>query len=947
MFIDRTIVVGIVVSLVGLILATAALLYLLTTLKTPQVVRLVSLIPSQSSIMLADVGDSATLTVRGYYSDLSTEDLDPSFITFESTDLGVATVSSDGVVTANDSGFADILIEFGGFSKRVHALVFGDLPTLPAIDPAMVDVIPGHDFEVRVIRNRVIIELEAAYDVDFVSDTAEDLGGKVLLSYTAFPLHVIEFDASEQPLLEVLDGIESDPRVAAAYPDILMEPFHHDIDTLSLGSEGAAYRHAGFDRAWRMMEKVPDFNTVIVSVVDGGIVNPWREDPSIVRSEFDSDRILSIPIKLPKVERLQFTSPIRTTDIHAAAVTSVIAAMNGNVPPPSKAGVDETQINLSGIVTSVEGLPYYVIGMNRQEFTAGALIKSIDGSMPMSSLLLSLEILGLYDHVIDVVNMSWGGRLIPPNWLKAGLFLPTMARMSDVVFVPAAGNCQVDAREYFPANFSLILPNVITVGGANIDYDGRWVTDPACDQYGTDGNASAFGDAVTIAAPAEGVLIVDTSINGYVRKNGTSLAAPMVTGATALLKAIDADATPTDIKELLLRTADVKEICTSEHEPCPITDKENWPFLRADKAVAMLIADRVDAEIFNERVTVPSDKQKVMGNGFEVGVEIENTGKIVWSFYAKAYVRSPAGGEISLEGHEIAIPPSKSHPFKWSFWPNQTGCWDLRVKVWIDGEPASHLRTAIAEYAGVSSDEEDVGLIADSGWWEGVLEVRSDPNQEIQCSSSPRAVPLPRGLTRVDANVLLLADTSGSMEGQKMEALKQAVDVFVNRMYDIRIQGKGGTEVEADYVGLSDFDDSYRGVISIGPVDSTGADLDTWRGAVDHLDAEGGTAFYDAVINSIDILNNEGAPHRNNILIALTDGLDQGSNSSLSDAISALEESSVTLFALALGEPGGVGEYDLEILRDMADATGGVAYVADTDNLSGLYLLFSTIFETE
>ena len=131
--------VGIVVSLVGLILATAALLYLLTTLKTPQVVRLVSLIPSQSSIMLADVGDSATLTVRGYYSDLSTEDLDPSFITFESTDLGVATVSSDGVVTANDSGFADILIEFGGFSKRVHALVFGDLPTLPAIDPAMVE----------------------------------------------------------------------------------------------------------------------------------------------------------------------------------------------------------------------------------------------------------------------------------------------------------------------------------------------------------------------------------------------------------------------------------------------------------------------------------------------------------------------------------------------------------------------------------------------------------------------------------------------------------------------------------------------------------------------------------------------------------------------------------------------------------------------------------------
>ena len=153
--------------------------------------------------------------------------------------------------------------------------------------------------------------------------------------------------------------------------------------------------------------------------------------------------------------------------------------------------------------------------------------------------------------------------------------------------------------------------------------------------------------------------------------------------------------------------------------------------------------------------------------------------------------------------------------------------------------------------------------------------------------------------------------------------------------------------MEADFVGLSDFDDDYQGVISIGPIDSNGADLDAWQDAVDRLDADGGTAFYDAVITSIDILSNQGAPARNNILIALTDGLDQGSNSSLGDAISALEDSSVTLFALALGESGGSGEYDLDILREMANATGGAAYAADTENLAGLYLLFSTIFETE
>ena len=946
MFIDRTIVVGIAVSLAGLVLATVVLLYVLTTLTTPQVVRLVSLLPSHGAIVLEDAGDSATLDVRGYYSDLSIEDLDPGFITYESSAPGVVTVSSDGLVTAVETGSADILVEFGGFSSRVHVLVLADLPSLPPIDPVMVGVLPGLDHEVRAILNRILLELQPGYGADAAAGIATDLGGAVLYSYSAIPVHVIEFDVEEHTLSEVVAGIDSDFRVAAAYPDLLLEPFHHDVDTLSLGSEGDAYRHAGFDRAWRIVENIPYFETVLVTVIDGGVVNPLNDDPSIVRSEFDSDRVLSVPFKLP-VKGLELTSPIRGTDEHAAAVTSVIAAVNGNVPPPSDSGNDQEALNLSGIVTSVESLPYYIIGMNRQEYSAGALLH---WSMSSSSILLALEILGLYDHAIDVVNMSWGGRHIPWNWPQEALFLPSIARMTDVVFVPAAGNCQVDAGEYYPASFSLLLPNVITVGGANDNYDGRWVTNPRCDPSGLEGYSSAYGDAVTIAAPAEGVWVVDIANNGYGAWNGTSFAAPMVAGTVALLRAVDAGVTPAQVRDLLVNTADEKSICTLEMDfnKCPEGDTEDWPFLRADRALAELISDRVDAEISGDMVTVPSDAQRLLGNSFEVGVEIENTGTIVWPFYAEAFVRSPTGGELSLEGHEIAIAPGKSHPFRWGFWPNRVGCWDLRVRVWIDGDEDSHLRAAIAENDELSPDERDVGLIVDSGWWEDVLEVRSDEsNHDVQCSSALRVVPLPKGLTQIDANVLLLADTSGSMEGQKIVALKQAVDTFVNRMYDIRFQGKGGTEVEADFVGLSDFDDDYQGVISIGPIDSNGADLDAWQDAVDRLDADGGTAFYDAVITSIDILSNQGAPARNNILIALTDGLDQGSNSSLGDAISALEDSSVTLFALALGESGGSGEYDLDILREMANATGGAAYAADTENLAGLYLLFSTIFETE
>ena len=925
MFLDRILLAGIVVSLASLALATALLLYVLTTLSTPQVVRLVSVVPSQGSIILDEVGDSVALTLRGYYSDLSLEDLDQSFVTYESTDPKVVTVAQGGIVTANGSGSAAILIEFGGFSKRVHALVFGDIPTLPPLDPSMVGIIGDLGVEIRVVLNRIIIELQPGYDGDAASDLAARLDGEVLFSYGAFPLHVIEFNNQARPLLETLDNAVSDSRVAAAYPDILFEPTDHSIETLSIDPDrGAAYRHAGFERAWRMLEDVAELNPVIISVIETGVLNlAGANQPAIIGSEFDVRTIHAPPTG-------QLTAP------HAAAVTSIIAALNGNIPPSLHRNADR---NFSGIVTSIDNLDYDLIALNDDQF------------LTISNVLQQLQTINVNRNAIDVVNMSFVG----PSRLPWRIFHPLLIThegrvkdmvkgMPEITFVPAAGNCQVEAEVYFPARFSLDLDNVITVGGANGDYTGRWTNlNPICNPDGLNGTSSAFGDAVTMAAPAKRVWTVDINNNGYNPDGGTSFAAPMVTGTIALLKALDADANPLQLRRLLIETADVNTICTSAVTPCPRADREDWPFLRADKAVARLLSDPVDAEI-SDRVTVPSNTQRIMGNRFEVGVDIQNRGEMLWPFYVEAFVRSPGGVEKSLDALEIAVAPRGSHPFRWGFWPTQPGCWDLRVKVWMDSDPASHLRAALAE---LNPDVQKVGLLADSGWREEVFEVRPDPTQEIQCSNSHQAIPLPKGLTQLDANVLLLADTSGSMEGHKIEALKQAVDTFINRMYDIRFRGKGGTEVEADYVGLSDFDDSYQGVMSIGPIESTGADIDTWQDAVDHIDAEGGTAFYDAVISSIDVLKNQGAPARNNILIALTDGLDQDSKNSLSDAMAALEASSITLFALALSEPGGSGDYDLEVLEDLANATGGAAYAADTDNLAGLYLLFSTIFETE
>ena len=419
--IDRAIVVGILVSVAGLALATAILLYALTNLTTPQVVRLVSLVPSQGAIILDDVGDSVALTVRGYYSDLSIEDLDQSFVTYGSSDPKIATVSPEGTVTATGSGAADILMEFGGFRKRVHVLVFGDIPSLPLIDPRMVGVIPG-DTEVRAVLNRVIIELSHGQDAGAASEIAARLGGEVLFSYRTFPGHVIEFDPVEHGLLEVLDGLASDKRIAWAYPDILFESLDHPIETLSIDPDySAAYRKAGFEAAWRMLEKVRNTNHVNISVVETGALNvAGVGQAAIIASEFDIQRIHSPPTN-------------QLTDAHAAAVASIISAVNGNVPPAR--GNNDIR-NFSGIVTSAGNVDYDLIALNTDQFLA------------ISNALQQLQAINVNRNAIDVVNMSFGGesrwfwrKLHPLLTIHEGTFKDMLESMPEITFVPAAGNC--------------------------------------------------------------------------------------------------------------------------------------------------------------------------------------------------------------------------------------------------------------------------------------------------------------------------------------------------------------------------------------------------------------------------------------------------------------------------------------------------------------------------
>ena len=139
----------------------------------------------------------------------------------------------------------------------------------------------------------------------------------------------------------------------------------------------------------------------------------------------------------------------------------------------------------------------------------------------------------------SICNLSFGTTVYYPN-------LEQVMRESKMLFVVAAGNgdadgigINIDEKPDYPSSFD--LDNVISV--ANLMFDGN-----------LDKSSNYGVKTVDIAAP--GTYIASTTVgNSYAFMSGTSMAAPMVTGAAALLYSYRTDISLQDVKPILLATA--------------------------------------------------------------------------------------------------------------------------------------------------------------------------------------------------------------------------------------------------------------------------------------------------------------------------------------------------------------------------------------------------------
>ncbi len=213
----------------------------------------------------------------------------------------------------------------------------------------------------------------------------------------------------------------------------------------------------------------------------------------------------------------------------------------------------------------------------------------------------------------------------------------------------------------------------------------------------------------------------------------------------------------------------------------------------------------------------------------------------------------------------------------------------------------------------------------------------ADPNQPARVLGlpEPQVLAAAKKAWRADrkpANILLVLDTSGSMQDEdRLTRAKAGLRVFF---------GDVGPQ---DRVGLLAFNTELHPLVALGPYATNAGRL---RSAVANLIADGGTAFYDAAVRGFDAVRALKDRDRINAVVLLTDGDDTDSGYTYAEALKQLgsqgdSEDHVRLYTIAYSAGAAQAEQQLNAL---AAATGGKGYQGSTDDIESVYRSISSFF---
>lgn len=157
-----------------------------------------------------------------------------------------------------------------------------------------------------------------------------------------------------------------------------------------------------------------------------------------------------------------------------------------------------------------------------------------DGKSTNSQIIATLNYILSEKSLPDVINMSFSVQSLSGSSTRDSLTCTLISK--GVTIVTSAGNKNVNAKYYYPAN----IDGVITVSASN--------------KNNKKADFSNYGKCVDISAPGVGVYTCELD-GTYSYQNGTSFSAPFVSGAAATLLMQNGKMTATQVEDKICKEA--------------------------------------------------------------------------------------------------------------------------------------------------------------------------------------------------------------------------------------------------------------------------------------------------------------------------------------------------------------------------------------------------------
>lgn len=179
---------------------------------------------------------------------------------------------------------------------------------------------------------------------------------------------------------------------------------------------------------------------------------------------------------------------------------------------------------------------------------------------------------------------------------------------------------------------------------------------------------------------------------------------------------------------------------------------------------------------------------------------------------------------------------------------------------------------------------------------------------------------------RKRADILLVMDVSGSMEGDKLQLTKAGLESFMFRL------------LPEDRVGLMVFSDDVRMLVEPAPLSENRIAL---QDAIQNMQASGGTALNQAVDEALQQIENLPASEDERIraIVLLSDGNDTVSTITLDQVFGKYSEGAISIFPVAYG-----ADADAQQLERIAEFSRTIVVQGDTGDIGQIFENLSRYF---